>query len=340
MRVFGKHFEAIWWDAREGVVRWIDQTRLPFSFELKAARDPEAVACAIETMQVRGAPTIGAAAAYGLALAWKFDRKGFDRWCQRFARTRPTAVNLFHAIEAMRRAARKASREDELIDAACAYAASEIEAHRKIGELAAELLAKGKRRILTHCNAGWLAAIDWGTALAGIYQLHRAGEHPFVWIDETRPRLQGARLTAWELAQEGVRHCVQVDGAAAYRLWQGEVDAVIVGADRIANNGDVANKIGTAAVACAAKAFGVPFYVAAPTSTIDRSIETGQKIPIEHRSEEEVITIETMQKQRWQRVAIMPSVAADNPAFDITPASFVDAIITEAGIWRPFSESR
>ncbi len=327
MRYGGEKWRAIWWDAENRAPCWIDQRQLPQRFELVRTRDPEQLACAIETMQLRGAPTIGAAAAFGLALAWQVDRaRFFGHWLPRFERTRPTAVNLFKACDAMRAAASVGS-EDAVLDAACAWADAEVAANRAMGEHLAARLARGKRRILTHCNAGWLAAVDWGTATSGIYALHRAGERPFVWVDETRPLLQGARLTAWEMVQEGVACRIQVDGAAAWRMACGEVDAVVVGADRIAANGDVANKIGTHALALAARAHGVPFFVAAPSSTFDAACPDGGRIPIERRDESEVIEID------GKRVAA--DAPADNPAFDVTPFSWITAIVTECGEWRP-----
>ncbi len=325
-------------DWTDGAVRWIDQRLLPHRFEQVASRDPEDVARAIETMAVRGAPSIGAAAAFGLALAWRVDRARFkSHWLPRFRATRPTAVNLFHACDAMAEAASGAGVSDAgMLDAAQAWADAEVEANRRMGECLAGLLAVGRRRILTHCNAGWLAAVDWGTALSGVYQLARAGERPFVWVDETRPRLQGARLTAWELGQEGVDCRIQADGAAAWRMALGEVDAVVVGADRIAANGDVANKIGTYALSLAARAHGVPFYVAAPTSTLDAACARGADIVVEEREADEVLMMDGMDEDGvWQRIRVAaPGADAVNPAFDVTPAANVTAIVTENGVWK------
>jgi methylthioribose-1-phosphate isomerase len=199
----------------------------------------------------------------------------------------------------------------------------------------AELLAVGQRRILTHCNAGWLAAVDWGTATAGIYQLALAGEKPFVWVDETRPRLQGARLTAWELSQEGVDCRIQADGAAAWMMAQGKVDAIVVGADRIAANGDVANKIGTYALSLAAREHGVPMYVAAPTSTFDADCPSGLDIPIEQRDDREVLYMDGMgEAGQIQTIQIAASgVPVNNPAFDVTPNANLSGIVSENGLW-------
>jgi len=315
----------------------VEQRLLPHKFEQVISLDPEAVAVAIESMQVRGAPSIGATAAYGLALAWKQDKgRFFDFWLPRFRATRPTAVNLFHACDAMQRCAEADPSSAEMIEAAVAYADDEVTANRAIGASLAEHLAVGQRRILTHCNAGWLAAVDWGTATSGIYHLAHAGEKPFVWVDETRPRLQGARLTAWELNQEGIDCRIQADGAAAWMMAQGKVDAIVVGADRIAANGDVANKIGTYALSLAAREHGVPMYVAAPSSTFDPACPEGANIPIEEREDTEVLEIDGMdQSDKLRHVRIAAAgVAANNPAFDVTPFANITAIVNESGVWR------
>jgi methylthioribose-1-phosphate isomerase len=337
MRVNGEHLRALsWHGGADGYLQWIDQCQLPNRFILKESRDAEAVACAIETMEVRGAPAIGAMAAFGLALAFATDRNQFEsHWLPRFKRTRPTAVNLFHACDAMEAAATEAT-DQVMIDAACAYADSEVERCRKMGEHLAEVLAVGERRILTHCNAGWLATVDWGTALSGIYHLARAGEAPSVLVDETRPRLQGARLTAWELSQEGVSCRIQVDSAAAWMMAQGKVDAIVVGADRIAANGDVANKIGTYMLSLAAREHGIPMYVAAPESTFDLHCPTGAGIPIENRSDDEVLMLQGVDSDdREQLIRIATAgVGANNPAFDVTPSHLITAIISEKGPWK------
>jgi len=340
MRVDGKNYHAVNWysdgRAEDGGVQWIEQRLLPHRFEQVISRNPEDVADAIESMQVRGAPAIGATAAYGLALAWLMDQKQFfEHWLPRFRATRPTAVNLFHACEAMQACAEKSPMEAEMIDCADAYADAEVVANKKMGEYMADLLAVGKRRILTHCNAGWLATVDWGTATSGIYHLAQAGETPFVWVDETRPRLQGARLTAWELNQEGIDCRIQADGAAAWMMAQGKVDAIVVGADRIAANGDVANKIGTYALSLAAREHGVPMYVAAPSSTFDMACSTGDDIPIEMRQDSEVLHMDGVDaagQLQYIRIAAA-GVGANNPAFDVTPNINLTAIVNENGIW-------
>jgi len=340
MRVYDKDYQAVFWDRCEQAVCWIEQRGLPHRFDIIRSRKAEDVACAIETMAVRGAPTIGATAAYGLALAWKHDRKRFFAyWLARFRRTRPTAVNLFHACDTMEQAALRQPSAPQMMEQAEAYAEREIRANRIMGEIMAGYLAVGERRILTHCNAGWLAAVDWGTATAGIYHLHRAGESPLVWVDETRPRLQGARLTAWELQQEGVHCCIQPDGAAAWAIARGEVDAIVVGADRIARNGDVANKIGTYALSLAAREHDVPMYVVAPSSTFDMQIASGRDIPIEQRSADEVLGMDGVDDQGISRqIRIAADVPASNPAFDVTPFTHIRAIVSERGVYEPPSD--
>jgi S-methyl-5-thioribose-1-phosphate isomerase len=261
----------------------------------------------------------------------------FEHWLPRFRATRPTAVNLFHACDAMQACAEQTPTQAEMIDYSVSYADAEVAANKKMGEFMADLLAVGERRILTHCNAGWLATVDWGTATSGIYHLAQAGEAPFVWVDETRPRLQGARLTAWELNQEGIDCRIQADGAAAWMMAQGKVDAIVVGADRIAANGDVANKIGTYALSLAAREHGVPMYVAAPSSTFDTACPTGNDIPIELREDDEVLKVDGVDVAgQLQYIQIAAAgVGANNPAFDVTPNTNLTAIVNENGIWRP-----
>ncbi|HXH72618.1 MAG TPA: S-methyl-5-thioribose-1-phosphate isomerase [Mariprofundaceae bacterium] len=338
MRVNGKDYWAVNWQLDAGGVEWIDQQRLPYEFIQRISQNPEDVAVAIETMQVRGAPTIGAAAAYGLALAWSVDRARYiGHWLPRFRSTRPTAVNLFHACNRMQAFAESEPNKTQMVEFATAYAQSEVNANQRMGEHLAGLLAIGQRRILTHCNAGWLAAVDWGTATSGIYQLARAGESPFVWVDETRPRLQGARLTAWELGQEGINCMLQVDSAAAWRMAMGQVDAIVVGADRIAKNGDIANKIGTYSLSLAAKEHGVPMYVAAPSSTFDAGISSGDEIPIEERKAKEVQWADGVDIDGQIHLIRItaPGIPASNPAFDVTPYGNVTGIVSEKGMWQP-----
>jgi len=289
-------------------------------------------------MEVRGAPAIGAMAAYGLALAFITDPGRFEtHWLARFRATRPTAVNLFHACDAMQAVYESGAGEREMLETAEAYADAEVERCNSMGEHLAGLLAVGERRIQTHCNAGWLATVDWGTALSGIYHLARRGESPSVIVDETRPRLQGAKLTAWELDQEGVACRIQADAAAAWGMAQGKIDAVVVGADRIAANGDVANKIGTYMLALAAREHGVPLYVAAPESTFDLHCRSGSQIPIENRDESEVTRVSGI-GDGGEIVDVTISaqgIRANNPAFDVTPNRLITAIVSEKGIWKP-----
>jgi S-methyl-5-thioribose-1-phosphate isomerase len=280
-------------------------------------------------MAVRGAPLIGVVAAYALALGARRGEPVAATY-DRLAHTRPTAINLWAGLEHVRAAAPDA---DAMLGAARAYDDAEVAAAEAIGTHGLPLLKPGCR-VLTHCNAGWLAVQDWGTALAPVYKAARAGLAPFVFVSETRPRLQGSRLTAWELGQEGVAHALIADGAAAHFLQRGEVDLVITGADRVAANGDAANKIGTYARALAARAHRVPFYVAAPLSTIDRATASGAGIPIEERSGEEVLNVEGVDDQgRVRRVRIAPEgTTARNPAFDVTPHGLISGLVTEVGI--------
>lgn len=316
-----QELRTVWLE--DGMVKLIDQRYLPFAIRIHEARDYEEVARAIEDMVVRGAPAIGATAAYGLAQAG-LQKQDLGPVCERFRKTRPTGHDLFFAIEYMLRAS--AAGED-LVEAADRYAEDDIERCRKIGEHGAKLIRNGTR-ILTHCNAGALATVDIGTAMAPMRVAKERGRQFFVYVDETRPRLQGARLTAWELLQEGIDHAIITDGAAGHFLSRGEVDLVLVGADRIALNGDTANKIGTYAKAVVAKENGVPFYVAAPISTVDFELPSGTKVPIEERSPQEVLHIE------GHPIAPKESPAR-NPAFDVTPAKYITGIITESGILRP-----
>jgi len=327
MKVGGRETRAAWW-TDEGL-RYLDQRLLPARLETGLARSVEEVARAIETMAVRGAPLIGVVAAYGLALA---ARRGEDSANAeaRLSRTRPTAINLWRGLEAVRAAAPD---PDRMLAAARAFDDAVVAAAAAIGAHGMAVLGRGTR-VLTHCNAGWLAVQDWGTALAPVYRAARAGLGPFVIVSETRPRLQGARLTAWELREEGVAHVLASDGAGPHLIQQGQVDLVITGADRIAANGDTANKIGTYGHALAARAHGIPFYVAAPLSTIDRATAMGEAIPIEQRSAGEVLTVEGVDESGASvRVRVAPEgTEALNPAFDVTPHELITGIITEVGI--------
>jgi len=296
---------SLWWD---DTLKLIDQRKLPFQLKIFEASSVEKVAYAIKKMVVRGAPAIGCAAAYGMALA-----EDKEKAARMLKRTRPTAHDLFYAVDYM-------MENEGRIEAAHRYVEDIVEKCRKIGEIGEKLIKHGSR-ILTHCNAGALATVDWGTALAPIRMAK--DREIFVWVDETRPRLQGL-LTSWELKQEGIKHAVIADNAAGYFMREGEVDMVIVGADRIASNHDVANKIGTYEKAVLAKENDIPFYVAAPISTFDESILDGKKIKIEERDAEEVTKIFDY---------IPPEIR--NPAFDVTPAEYITGIITEEGIIKP-----
>ena len=341
MKVAGTPFRTVWMDGP--LVRMIDQPLLPHRFSIATLPDYGATARAIEVMTVRGAGAIGATAGFAMAQAALSARdETFHEDLAAAARvvqaTRPTAQNLFYAVRTMLRAI-----EDEGSDVAKAREAALATAHsiadddaascEAIGQNGAHLLPD-QARVSTHCNAGWLAFVDWGSALSPIYVAHREGRKPFVWVDETRPRSQGARLTAWELGQEGVDHAVIADNATGHILRTGLVDLVIVGSDRIAANGDVANKIGTYTSALAAQAAGVPFYVAAPTTTIDPDCPTGDGIPIEERAEDEVLhTWGWSDGGAFIRVRTCPDRSgARNFAFDVTPAGLVTGIITERGI--------
>ena len=304
-------------------VRMVDQRHLPQELRIFVAESYADVAAAIRDMVVRGAPAIGAAAAYGMAQAVLQGAEP-EEAAEALRATRPTGQDLFHAIEYMLHAI---GRGESPVQAAMAYADMDVERCRKIGEHGERLVKEGAR-ILTHCNAGALACVDIGTATAPLRMAHAKGRRFLVYVDETRPRLQGARLTAWELAQEGIEHVVIADNAAGLLMQRGEVDLVLVGADRIAANGDVANKIGTYEKAVVAKENRIPFFVAAPTSTLDFGLRSGREIPIETRGEDEVLT--------FGGVRVAPEGArAFNPAFDVTPARYVTGFITERGIVRP-----
>ncbi len=308
----------------DGRVRMIDQRRLPGELVLLEASTVEELCAAIRVLAVRGAPALGVAGAMGMALAAEAGLD-LDDAAAAICATRPTAVNLAWGVARARAAA------DPLAEAQ-AVAAEDVARNRRLGAHGAILVPIGGR-VLTHCNAGALACAGYGTALGVIRAAHEQGRTPSVWVDETRPVLQGSRLTAWELDRLGIPATLVADGMAAGLMAGGEVDCVVVGADRIAANGDVANKVGTYGVAVLAAYHGVPFYVAAPTSTVDLACPSGADIPIEQRPAEEVTTL------AGHRVAPI-GMAVDNRAFDVTPAALVTAIVTEEGIARPpYAES-
>jgi methylthioribose-1-phosphate isomerase len=346
MNINGKHYRTIWLNDDGRSVEIIDQTKLPHLFETVTLRTLEDAARAISTMQVRGAPLIGAMAAYGVALALRADAsdEALDRACDILAATRPTAINLRWALDEMQKAVRNQPREARV---AMAYARAaeicdeDVETNRRIGEhglglIRAHAEKKGGSRvnILTHCNAGWLATVDWGTALAPIYRAHDEGIPVHVWVDETRPRNQGASLTAFELGAHGVPHTLIADNAGGHLMQKKLVDLCIVGTDRTTSTGDVANKIGTYLKALAARDNGIPFLVALPYSTIDWSLEDGSTIPIEERDAAEVTRITgKLADGSIATVLIAPEGSpAANYGFDVTPMRLVTGFITERGV--------
>lgn len=344
MKISGTPYRTIWPSA-PGVVRVIDQSRLPFELATLDLETLEDAAHAIKTMVVRGAPLIGATAAYGLALALRADAsdRRIDEAAKILRATRPTAVNLAWALARVRNVIAHlppGQRFEAAFREAGNICEADVEQCRSIGVHGAEIirrLAKPSARrvnILTHCNAGWLACVDWGTALAPIYMAHDAGIPVHVWVDETRPRNQGAALTAYELGAHGVPHTVIVDNLGGLLMQRGQVDCVIVGTDRTTACGDVCNKVGTYLKALAAKDNDVPFYVALPVSTIDWSLESGRDIEIEERSATEVTdVIGRTASGEVGHVRVVPDgSAALNLAFDITPARLVSGLITERGV--------
>ena len=347
MQINGRAYRTIWTKPDGWSVDIIDQTRLPHELVTVTLATCQQAAHAIKSMQVRGAPLIGATAAYGLSLAMREDASdaGLAQAIDYLAEQRPTAINLRWALEEMRRVL--APLEPAMrVAAAYAHAAliadEDVENCRRIGvnglQLIREIAAKKKPgeavNILTHCNAGWLACVDWGTATSPIYHAHDAGIKIHVWVDETRPRNQGASLTAFELGAHGVPHTIIVDNAGGHYMQAGRVDLCIVGTDRVTANGDVANKIGTYLKALAARDNKVPFYVALPHSTIDWTLNDGALIPIEERSADEVLMMPgRLPDGSVVTVAIAaPNSPAANPAFDVTPARLVTGFITERGV--------
>jgi methylthioribose-1-phosphate isomerase len=345
VRVGGVAYRTIWIadDARS--IQIIDQTLLPHRFEVVTLTTLEDAARAIRSMQVRGAPLIGVTAAYGVCLQMQEDASdaALLHACDTLLATRPTAVNLRFAVEAMRETLRSLSVEARIQTAyerATELANEDVALCRAIAEHGVAMLEKahaaGRRpvNVLTHCNAGWLATVDWGTALAPIYLAHDRGVPVHVFVDETRPRNQGASLTAWELAQHGVPHTVVADNAGGHLMRTGRVDLCITGSDRVTANGDVCNKIGTYLKALAAKDNGVPFYVAFPYSTIDWSLASGESVPIEERDGDELrFVVGRSEAGELVRVDLLPEGSpVANPAFDVTPASLVTALVTERGV--------
>jgi len=344
-----KDYRTVWLEGR--IVRMINQPLLPHFFRIASFAGHRQTAEAIRTMVVRGAPAIGAAGAFGIAQA-SLEFRGTDMKKFRahmknaektLSSTRPTAYDLFHGIKTVMVSIKKSKNVRDAQRTAMATANSYADWSatncRLIGEYGGRLIKSGLG-ILTHCNAGALACVDHGTALAPIRWAHAHKKKIHVFVDETRPRCQGARLTAWELAMEGIPHSLIADNAAGHYMQRGEIGMVIVGADRIAANGDIANKIGTYEKAVVAKEHGIPFYAAAPSSTIDFSCKSGKGIPIEERPEEEVLYVSGKPDGPLSlgmvKVRIAPKQThARNPAFDVTPAKYITGIITEKGVFRP-----
>lgn len=343
MRVDGKLQRTI--EPEAECVSIIDQARLPFAFERVLLRTVEDAARAIVTMQVRGAPLIGATAAWGLALAAQADAsdEALTTAARKLGATRPTAINLHRVLDEVLADILRVPRGHRIVTArlvAQRVCDDELERSRRIAAAGLGLLQRLHERlgrpvnVLTHCNAGWLATIDLGTALAPIYAAFDAGLPLHVWVDETRPRNQGASLTAWELQQHGVPSTLIVDNAGGLLMQRGQVDACIVGTDRVTLNGDVCNKIGTYLKALAAHDHGVPFWVAAPESSIDWTMASGDQVPIEERADDEVTHLTGLDETGVLRtVRVTPAgVAVHNPGFDVTPAKYVSALITDAGV--------
>jgi methylthioribose-1-phosphate isomerase len=347
MKINGNHYRSIWVEADGWSIGIIDQTKLPHRFETLRLTTLDDAARAIATMQVRGAPLIGAAAAYGICLALRADAsdEGLERAYAALLATRPTAINLKWALDEMTAAVRNRPREERLAAAyarAAEIADEDVAINQAIGRHGAKLIDAIARKkpgervnVLTHCNAGWLATVDWGTALAPIYTAHEQGVPLHVWVDETRPRNQGASLTAWELVNHGIPHTVIADNTGGHLMQHGLVDLVIVGTDRVTAQGDVCNKIGTYLKALAAQDNGVPFYVGLPSPTIDFTVDDGvAEIPIEQRGAEEQSTMTGLTADgRIETVRIVPQGSpVANYGFDVTPARLVTALITERGV--------
>ena len=352
MKVDGKPYRTIWLEPDGWAVGIIDQTRLPHRFETRRLETLEDAAHAIRAMLVRGAPLIGVAAAYGLALALRRDPSdaALDAAATALLATRPTAVNLRGAVDELRRRLKPLAPSERA--AACyaragALADEDVAINRALGAHGLDLVraAAARKRggvvnILTHCNAGWLATVDWGTALGPVYAAHEAGVPVHVWVDETRPRNQGAFLTAWELAAAGVPHNVIVDNAGGHLMQRGAVDLCFVGTDRTTATGDVANQIGTYLTALAARDNAVPFYVCLPSPTIDWTLRDGFAIPIETRADHEVSHIAGLTDAgELARVRLTPAGSAvANPAFDVTPARLITGLVTERGVCAASAE--
>ena len=346
MKVQGTHYRSIWYDYNDCQVKIIDQRWLPHDFRIVALTNLDEFAVAIRDMWVRGAPLIGATAAYGVAISLSSDASdsGLKNTYDTLIETRPTAINLKWALDRLLRALGQVSQEErakKALELAHLVAEEDVGINKKIGEHGLEIVKKiasnkpaGEPvRMLTHCNAGWPATVDWGTATSPMYHAHEAGIPIHVWVDETRPRNQGA-MTAWELESHGISNTYITDNAGGHLMQKGLVDMVIVGTDRTTAQGDVCNKIGTYLKALVAHDNNVPFYVALPSSTIDWNIKDAKDIPIEERSSEELSHIEGIdENNKIKKVLIYPNKSkAMNLAFDVTPAKYVTGLITERGI--------
>lgn len=354
MRIAGQQLQTISFDEERKEVKIIDQTRLPHVLDIVTLSSLSDAEHAIRCMQVRGAPLIGVTAAYGIYLAMKEDPAALDVAIERLLATRPTAVNLQWALRSCEQILQHTAQEKREVVAlllARDMEKEDIAICARIGEHGADLLqaiwdkeCKASNRalnVLTHCNAGALATVDWGTALACIYKASERGIPLHVWVDETRPRNQGAALTCWELGQQEIEHTLIVDNAGGHLMQQGQVDVCVVGSDRTTSNGDVCNKIGTYLKALSANDNDIPFYVALPVSTIDFDLASGAEIPIEERAADEVTQLCGVDDEGLeQQVRIAPkTVRAGNPGFDVTPARLVSALITEHGVFEANEES-
>ena len=351
MKINNESYKTIWVD-NNNKIRIIDQTKLPFEFVICELKTLDETIRAIKTMQVRGAPLIGATAAFGIALAMKnnSDNDALDHACQSLVQSRPTAVNLENSVKRMKSLLDKyepSERYYVALQEANKICSEDVECCRKIGVFGKKIIEEHLKKIkgdsiniLTHCNAGWLATIDWGTATSPIYHAHQKGIKVHVWVDETRPRNQGANLTSYELNEEGVSNTIITDNAGGILMQRGQVDMCITGTDRTLSNGDVANKIGTYLKALAAHDNKVPFYVALPSSTIDWNIKHSKDIPIEERNSEELSYVEGLDdNNKLTKVLIYPKKSkAMNLAFDITPAKYVTGLITEKGVCNASKE--
>lgn len=347
MIIAGEHLQSICFDERTGHVNIVDQTRLPHLLDIISLNSLNDAKHAITAMQVRGAPLIGVTAAYGVYLAMREDGQNLESALTQLAGTRPTAVNLQWALSRCRQcleSIQPAERADAALILARQMEEEDISICAGIGEHGASLLqslwqekkaTQERLNILTHCNAGALATVDWGTALACVYKAAEAGVPVHVWVDETRPRNQGAALTCWELGQQGIDHTLIVDNAGGHLMQQGRVDVCVVGSDRTTSNGDVCNKIGTYLKALAAHDNDVPFYVALPISTIDFTLRSGAEIPIEERAAHEVSSVQGVDSDGLSKsVQISPAgVGVSNPGFDVTPARLISGLITEHGVY-------